>query len=150
MSKIQDIEDIFSIFHDGFIEGYQIDSDTVDLKIGIQYLAELIDEKYEYLNLKLLGVESIKYDAWTDEPYVMTDWDAIFDLGIEVLSTETNNKGQLIVHSNCDNAPNDSFKGGKLIIKCSDYKLSDEANNSLTTNQLKELSSYYWNENFGK
>lgn len=150
MSKIQDIEDIFSIFHDGFIEGYQIDSDTVDLKIGIHYLAELIDEKYEYFNLSLLGIELIKYDAWTDEPFVMTNWNGIFDLGIEILSTETDNKGQLIVHSNCDDAPNNSFQGGKLIIKCSDYKLSDEESNSFTINQLKELSTYYWNEKFGK
>lgn len=134
INKIQVIEDIFSIFHDGYIEDYQIDSDTVDLKIGIQYLAELIDKEHEYLNLRLLGVESIKYDAWTDELFILTDWNEIFNLGIEILSTETNNKGQLIVHSNCDNAPNDSFQGGKLIIKCSDYKLSDEENNSLTIN----------------
>lgn len=150
MSKIQDIEDVFSIFHDGYIEDYQIDSDTVDLKIGIQYLAELIDKRYEYLNLRLLGVESIKYDAWADEPFIVTDWNEIFDLGIEILSTEADDDGQIIVHSNCDNAPNDSFQGGKLIIKCSDYELSDEESNSLTINQLKELSSYYWNEKFGK
>ncbi len=150
MSKIQDIEDIFSIFHDGFIESYQIDSDTVDLKIGIQYLAELIDEQYKYLNLRLLGVESIKYDAWTAEPFVMTDWNTVFDLGIEILSTETDNEGQLIVHSNCENAANDSFQGGKLAIKCTDYELSDEEGKSLTIDRLKELSSYYWNKKFGK
>jgi hypothetical protein len=144
------MEDIFSIFHDGYIDDFKIESNRIDLKIGTQYLAELIHKQHEYINLSLLGVESINYDAWTDEPFVMTDWKEIFNLGIGILSTETDNEGKLIVHSDCDDAPNDSFQGGKLIIKCSDYKLSDEEGSNLTIEKLKELSSYYWNEKFGK
>lgn len=150
MNKIQDIADVFSIFHDGYIEDYQISSDAVNLKIGIQYLAELIDNNHEYLNLRLLGIDLIKYDAWTDEPFIMTDWKEIFNLGIEIISNEIDNAGQLIIQSNCDKAPNNLFQGGELIIKCTDYGLSDEEGNILTIDKLKEISSYYWNEKFGK
>ena len=145
MTKIQEIENIFSIFHDGYVDDFNIQGSQVDLKIGIQYLAELIDDKYEFLNLSLIGVQSISYDAWSDPTFLMTDWDEVLKLGVEILNTETDRFGRIIIHSYCDSAPNDSFEGGKLIIKCSDYKLFDEANNNLTFDELKELSSEYWN-----
>ena len=44
MDKKQELEDIFTIFHDGIIEGFKIESDTIHLKICTEYLAELIDE----------------------------------------------------------------------------------------------------------
>ncbi len=150
MNKIQEIENIFSIFHDGYIDTFKIESNRIDLKISMQYLAELINDKYEFLNLSLHGVTSLSYDAWADQPFIMTDWNKILELGIVILNAETDNSGQIIIHSNCDNAPNDSFQGGKLVVKCLDYSLTDEENNRLTIEKLKELSTYYWNEKFAK
>lgn len=98
------------------------------------------------MNLSLHNVESISFDAWTDESFIITEPREIFVLGIEILSAETNNLGQIIIHTHCDNSPNDSFDGGQLIIKCSDYNLTDQENNSLTIEKLKELSEYYWSE----
>ncbi|MFT5567878.1 MAG: hypothetical protein ACI81Y_002835 [Glaciecola sp.] len=150
MNKTQDIKDIFSMFHDGYIDSFKIENNRIDLKIGIQYLAELIDERYKYLHLSLYEVESIKYDVWTDESFIMTDWSQIFELGIDILNVEMDDLEQVTIHSNCDNAPNDEFRGGKLIIKCLDYNMRDEGDNSLTIEKLKELSTYYWNVKCGQ
>ncbi|MCX2746153.1 hypothetical protein OO013_19900 [Mangrovivirga sp. M17] len=150
MSKIQEIEDIFNIFHDGTIDDIVIQSDKIDLLIEIQYLAELIDKKFEFFNLKLTGVELIEYDAWTDNSYKLTNWREIFELGISIINTETDSSGNVVVHSNCFDAPNDLFEGGNLIIKCRDYELFDELKNPITIERLKELSTFYWNEKFEK
>ena len=149
MKRKQELEDIFAIFHDGIIEDFKIESDKVELKICIEYLAELLDEKYEYLNITLLKIKSIQYDPWSDKPNTIDDWHQIFDLLIEIINVETDEKGQLVVHTSCRNAPDKSFQGGKLIIDCDDYTLSDQGNNKLSLSKLKDLSAYYWNEKFG-
>ncbi len=150
MNTAQDLEAIFGIFHDGVIDGATIQADLVELKIEILYLAELIDEKYEFLHLTLKGVESIQFDAWTDETTIISDWRAVFDLEIEINSSEVDQAGNIVVYSYCDNAPEGKFSGGKLIISCSDYQLHDQGGNPMTLDELKKLSDHYWNDVFGK
>jgi hypothetical protein len=149
-NKKQEIEDIFSIFHDGGIESYSIISDAIHLKIGIQYLAHIINSEHKFINLSLLNVESLKFDAWSDEPLILTNWNEILDLDIEIHSAEIDSSEQIIVHTRCNNSTDNLFQGGKLIINCSDYKLTDEAEKNLTIDKLKDISRHYWNEIFGK
>ena len=48
MNTQQDIIDIFSILHDGTIEGWTGDSSKLVLTVSCFYLAELIDKNFEY------------------------------------------------------------------------------------------------------
>jgi hypothetical protein len=148
-NRKQDIEDIFAICHDGCIEKAIVTGDEVKLEIGLLYITELIDPNHRFLNLTLKKVKSVEFDAWTDEKTIITSWDEIVSFRIELLSTETDESGRIVIHSRCDHAPDIKFSGGKLIIDCEDYELFDEAGNPLSVEKLEEYSSYYWNVKFG-
>ena len=57
MNKIQEIKDIFSMFHDGYIESIEAQEVNIELKIAIQYLAMLLHKNHEYLFLTLKDVK---------------------------------------------------------------------------------------------
>jgi hypothetical protein len=149
MNKIQEIEDVFAIFHDGWVVDGIIEGNNIQLKIGIQYLAEIINNKYEYFYFNLFDVEEFKFKAWSKEEILISDWETIVNSEIEFLSTEIKNN-KIIIYSNCHNAPDDKFERGELWVKCTDYCIFDEKGKEISLNRLKEISSYYWNEVFGK
>jgi hypothetical protein len=144
MDTSQELEALFSVFYDAYIEEATIEGTRIRLKIGITYLVELIDPKYQFVFLELDDVELVEYHAWADTTLVLTNWTAIFDLGIEILSAELGEFGRVEVHSKCDDALNDLFEGGTLILKCKNYKLFDEGDQVLSLKTLENLSSTYW------
>jgi hypothetical protein len=146
MNTSQELEALFSVLHDGGIEEASIKGTNIRLKIGITYLAELIDPKYEFVFLELNDVESVEYHAWADETLILKDWTAIFNLGIEILSAKLNEYGQVEVYSKCDDAPDDSLEGGTLILKCKAYKLFDEGQGLISLKTMKDLASRYWSK----
>ena len=146
----QELKIIFAIFHDGGIEKYIINESDISLEIGIEYLAELIDANFDKLNLNLYGVEIFEFEPWIDNPEKITDWKSILELNLGFLSAEINTSNEITLHCTCFNAPNDKFEGGKLILKCSNYKLTDELGNKITVERLIKVSTHYWNEVFGK
>lgn len=143
-NKNQDLAQIFSLFHDGYIENAQVKNLDIDLKVGIQYLSMLINKKHEFLHLTLLNVELFIFDAWADEPFRITDCEKINELSPEIMDAKVNENGEILVTTLIHNTPSNTIKGGFLIIKCLDYKLSDEEKNEISIETLKELASYYW------
>jgi len=146
----QELEIIFAIFHDGGIEKYLINESDISLEIGIEYLAELIDPNFNKFNLNIFGVEIFEFEPWIEKPEKITDWKSILELNLGFLSTEINTSDEITLHCTCYNAPNDEYEGGKLKLKCPDYKLTDELGNRITVDRLIKVSKHYWNEVFGK
>jgi hypothetical protein len=88
MSAAEDLADTFSIFHDGCIEDWSGDHQLVRLKIGCQYLAELIDPAYDAFFLDLRGITRLELDPWWKDPErktLLTDLQTIFNEGLQIL-----------------------------------------------------------------
>lgn len=149
MGKNQDIKDIFTIFHDGCIKDYECVDNDLKLTMEINFLAELMDKTYEFINLILFNVNSFYFEPWTGSITQITDKETIFGFQLCVVSTEFDENNNVVVHCNCLENDHVDFEGGKLIIECDDFSLTDQVGNPLTLNQLKELSSHYWNDIFG-
>lgn len=150
MNILQDINDLFVMLHDGTIVRAIDNNSNIELKVNIQYLAELINKDFEYLFVNLRNVQNLSFEAWTDEPLTIINPKEIFNLELAILSTEITETGNLIVHCSCFNSINNLFSGGKLIFKCDDFEIMDEAHQSITLDKLKELTTHYWDDIFGK
>ena len=150
MSKKQEIEELFNILHDGVIETAKLTNSDLKLTIDIQYLAELINKRYELIIVVLTSIKKVAFEPWTNEFKTDSSWIELFDSEIEIIKTETNEIGEIIIHSRCHNAKKYGFEGGQLLLDCEDYKIFDEVGTPLPLTKLKEISSYYWNEKFGK
>lgn len=146
MYKSLDIKDIFTIFHDGCIADYKILNKDLLLVIEISYLAELIDASFKFIHLKLIDLKAIHFEPWTGSISEIRDVPLIFSYDLCIVSTEKNPKDITIVHCNSYKRDQVDFEGGKLVIDCNDYLLTDQVGNSLTIEYLKELSSRYWND----
>lgn len=92
ITELQDISDIFSIFHDGSIESYSGDYQLLTLKVGCLYLAELIDPTFEYFYLELAEIEVLEFDSWTSPPerpnILKTELADIFQSDLEIMEGE--------------------------------------------------------------
>lgn len=150
MRTIQNLIDLFDLLHDGVIVSATENGSDIELGVGIQYLAELINKDFEFLFVKLINVQNLTFEAWTDEPLSIINSKEIFNLKLEILSGESDEAGNIIVHCRCFNALNNLFSGGKLILKFDDFEILDESLTPWTLNKLKELVDHYWNDNFGK
>src|SRR5688572_30739018 len=121
MDNLQDLNDLFDMFHDGVIVSAVENNSKIELKVGIQYLAELINKDFEYFFIELKNVQNLSFDAWTDEPLIIINSKEIFNLELEILSAEIYETVNLLVHCRCFNSLDNLFSGGKLIFKCDDF-----------------------------
>jgi len=88
ISGIQNVSDIFNVFHDGGIIGYKVKGADLELYIEIQYLAERINTMYTSFKVCIFHSENLVLQPWYDdhdkkEPYI-TDIERIFSPELEV------------------------------------------------------------------
>ena len=149
MSKIEDLRDVFTIFHDGTIEETTFNSNDLVLKVQIEYLAQLIDPSFNWFELTLLKVQSLSFKPWAGSTKELTDIKTIFDLDLSIRSTQIDEEGRLVIHVTCDEPTEGSYGGGELRLRCENFSISDQQRNPLTLDELKCHSTIYWNDNFG-
>ena len=147
---MKELEDIFNIFHDGGIEGYEINGNDLRLKIGIEYLAELIHPTNGHMFLQLKNVETFLFEPWGNENTTISNWEDVLSFDLEFSRAKIDQNGGLVVNCHCHHSPKGDIIGGHLHIKCQVYELYTEAGDALGIEHLKELSGHYWNEKFGK
>ena len=151
MNTQQDIIDIFSILHDGTIEGWTGDSSKLVLTVSCFYLAELIDKNFEYFYIEITEIQKIELDTWIDPiengPQIFTELTDIFKAELEILSADKKDKDVVIT---CNQPFRDmNYSGGNLIINCGSIKVFDHDKNELTIERFEEICKQYW-DNFGK
>lgn len=147
----QDIEDVFSILHDGTIESWSGDKSKLILKVSCLYLAKLIDKDFEYFYIEINKIQKIELEAWMNpidlEQKYFTELDDIFRAELEILSADKKENDVIIT---CNQSNTDfNYCGGNLTLNCLKIKVYDQSKNELTIEKFGEVCKQYW-DNFGK
>ena len=89
MNTQQDIEDIFSILHDGTIESYIGNKNKLTLKISCVYLAEQINKSFEYFYVELTEIDILELFTWRslmeEEQQTLINLKDIFKFELEII-----------------------------------------------------------------
>jgi len=145
---LENINTIFSVFHDGEINRCVKTNSHLEFDVHIQYLAERINPAFKKFSVVLEGVEELHFTTWPDDanakPDVLADVGSIFTEELEILSGEIKN-GAIEVACN-QPLPNLGYCGGFLNIKAKSAFVSDEAGKEYSIEELCSLSTSYWNE----
>lgn len=137
----ENIVQIFNAFHDGVIESYQCAQGVVTLKIGISYLAELINPSYEYFELRLYGVNACSLETWetpSTERKISNEMDEAFADEPEILSAQADKQKITILLSYTFD------KGGQLFLIADCAEVFDQGGKSWSLEQLNAICESYW------
>src|SRR5690606_4579782 len=62
--SMQDISDVFSVFHDGGITDFSRKGNDMKMTISCEYLAELISPEFADFHVELKNVQKLEFDPW--------------------------------------------------------------------------------------
>lgn len=149
ITQKQDMEDVFSIFHDGVVEEYEIERENLTLKVYCQYLAELINPSYDFFLVQLNQLKSISLMPWkkdSQEEIFWTNTELIFQKGLEILSAKITSEDKIQVFCDYGDRLDDNaiYAGGTLEFDCNSIRIFDEEKKEISLNFLKEIATKYW------
>jgi hypothetical protein len=152
MAVLDDIEDIFSIFHDGVIESYNGNVKVLTLTVNCQYLAELINPTFTKFYIRLENISMLNFTTWPNPLYLpvltLTDLKDIFESDLEILSVDIESNDFVNIACNQHDMAFD-YCGGNLKLSCDKIEIFDEEFRRLTIDELDVICKYYWNK-FGR
>jgi hypothetical protein len=146
---LEELSDLFSIFHDGIIESWSGDASCLRLKIGCKYLAEMINPSNEYFFVDLIRITHLEFAPWwkdLEKQTILTDWNVIIACYLGIIEAKVTEKGIEIISDNYgdDHVGSELYSGGNLSLNCADFQLYDEQMNSITLQQLEDICERYW------
>lgn len=147
---IENLHELFNIFHDGGIAHYRMIDQDLELKVEIQYLAALVQPHFQSFSVLLCNARDIGFRAWTIEhsadTAMLTRHSEIFEPELEILGAEITGDALSI---SCGR-PIDScdHSGGHLFLTADAAQVVDEAGKSYSIKELGDLCGAYW-RNFG-
>lgn len=145
---MQNVSDIFSIFHDGILVHHQCDGDDLVLTIEILYLAERVSQTFTKFRVRLHRCEGVSFTTWQNDsksdPTRLDDLDLIFRPDLDIFRASV--KADTIeVVCNQDDADCD-FCGGILAFNANRATVEDEAGKSYSLDELNALCKAYWDD----
>jgi hypothetical protein len=145
---LANIKDIFNIFHDGDIIGYEMNENDLKLRVKISYLTERVREGYSYFMVTLFNCTKIQLETWPNqkghEPEFYRDLQQIFQANLWILDAEIKEKSIVVSCSQADTAFD--YCGGYLAFTAESAKVEDESGKEYTIVELGNLSEAYWDE----
>ncbi|WP_342543625.1 hypothetical protein MHH33_08960 [Paenisporosarcina sp. FSL H8-0542] len=139
MEKDTQIE-IFNMFHDGTLIGILNKSGNIELKIEIPYLAEMINEKFNYFYCELVNCKGIMLETWSDEKEDTSDINTIIEYELEILDAQASKEGILV------GCRSEKIIGGNLHINSQNIKIYDESKKEISLDDLTRTFHWYWNK----
>jgi len=152
VTQKQDMADVFSIFHDGSIEEYKVEKESIFLKIYCQYLAKNINPFYEFFWVKLNQLNSISLLPWlknSQEELFWTNIDLIFEKELEILNAKITLEDTIQVFCDCSNIFEENevnYVGATLEFDCYSILIFDENKQEINLDYLKKIAAKYWKE----
>jgi hypothetical protein len=140
MNKKEEIARIFSIFHDGGLDGIQCKGADLILQLGLTYLAERIQPEFNFFTLTLHKVKRFEFVPWSDVVKPFKDAQQIVGLYLEMNHALLEND-EIHVVCLCNE---DEFSGGDLFIDAESYEFHTEAGTAMTIEELAAISKDYW------
>ncbi len=138
---IQEIADIFATFHDGGIESWEGGFEKLNLKIDCIYLAQMIDQEYEYFFVTLEEIELLEFHPW--EGQVIKELSDILSPELEIAYSKVeDNTVKISCHKYDDNWGD---VGGELWLKAKSISVRNQGQINIPTEDLYEISRTYWN-----
>ncbi|NOU96218.1 hypothetical protein GC093_23760 [Paenibacillus sp. LMG 31456] len=138
--NLENLELLFSIFHDGGVEDIRGTVDGIECTIDIMYLAELIKPQFRGIIVKLIyPAEMFLEDVDTSE--IIRDFKELNKLDIEILKTHISEENVKVF---CSINGGQSF--GYLNVKASEIYIYDPERNPISLEGLKEICNHYWDD----
>lgn len=146
MPALEELDAVFSIFHDGSIASWSGDKRRLTLKINCLYLAERIDQSYDCFYVDLVNVDRIEFKAWMNLPddscESKTELDDVFSGDLEIMSAEI--VSGVVCVTCLQHDPSLDYSGGVLSIGCESIRLYDHGKNEITIAALTVICRDYW------
>lgn len=136
------IREILAVFQEGVIEEMSLIDKDLNIKVECKYLAEQINQEYNFFYGVLKNVHDVFFVPWEDDMLEIRDVQEIRKLRPDILSVDDENS-YLKIYSNC----REKYSGGNLYISARAIKIFDEDLNELNFEDLMEISDKYWYSN---
>ena len=150
-TALNNIRDIFSIFHDGGIIDYKGDLNKMTLTIQCNYLAELIKPDFENFYVDLINITKLEFDPWINQIDLpkreFNNYEEFLKEDLEIISTEI--KDSYVFISCYQHNTDLGYSGGNLMISAHDIKVYAHDREPMTIEQLNSICRLYWGK-FGK
>ncbi len=147
---MENIIEIFNIFHDGEITKHKLHNNCLSLEIEIEYLANLVDKNFTKFFVELDDVKDISFYPWLHDmsnkqkQKSLTDVDKIFRAKLEILESNIKDSKIEIILNQHDLEL--EYCGGELYFKSSSARVYDENGKLYGIEELGELCDRYWNK----
>jgi hypothetical protein len=143
---LRDVQNIFSIFHDGGISDAKLNHGVLELKVEISYLAQAINPSYSAFELSIEGVSNLRFSTWqndpNEKPQVLNNPAEIFLPELEIL--EGNIKGHEVEVVCNQTDPAFSYCGGELLFSAVGVQVKDQGGSVCSIDDLREICKNYW------
>ena len=145
---LNEMADVFSIFHDGVISGYTGDENLLRIEIYCEYLAKRVNPSYRYFYVEFEGIEKLEFLPWMNPielPQIsMKEAKDIFQAPLEILAAEIEND-YVKIYCNQHNSGL-GYSGGTILLNCTSAKVFDQGNNAITIEKLTNICNGYWDD----
>jgi hypothetical protein len=147
MNSLQNIEDVFSILHDGCITTFEENTKGLLLTVECLYLAEKVNPNYEWFYVELIEIKKLEFEAWSNPvslpAKIIRDSKEIFQAELEILSADILADDVRIC---CNQHDTDyDYCGGNLLLNCNAIKIYDQSKNELSIDYMDKICNQYWN-----
>lgn len=143
ISNPEEIETVFSMFHDGTIIKLYLKDGDVYMEIDICYLAERVNPKFENFTVKITKPSKLQIELWNDEAKVITDLKEIEQLKLGILSCERTIGSIFKIACTTDF---EQSSGGSLSFTTTSIEVFDEIKKAYSFQELLHLANGYWED----
>ena len=151
----QEIDELFSMFHDFEIKSLTFDNSNLAMTIQIPW-GQLWDDLNYYIKIELSGCDFINCDyaevlrtpenlakRWVDRSHIdksTNDQEVISEIGLEIQRHEfyTPNKYKFLCNSSKE------FAGGELTFTADNYKLFNKEGIQIDIQQMEKWCKEWW------
>lgn len=146
ITGIDNIRQLFSVFHDGGIEAPQCQDGTLTFNVETSYLAERIDPAFTAFSVTLRNVENLICTVWLKDQTTRTaDPLTVLSEEPEILNGSLKDGAIEVMFEGARWLPTD-YTGGVLSFSCASASVLAEGGRECTLDELWDLSEGYWTE----
>ncbi len=143
MMNLEDIRYLFNIFHDGGLTISSFKNEELELRIEIQYLAELIKPTYNFFYLTLESCENLELIPWEEDRPKIVEVNEIFKYELEILEARIKD-GKINIQGIANEGDIHNEFGATLSFNVKEVAIKDNELNPVSLSKMQEIWKQYW------